>query len=217
MQCALCRDDGGAQKWLPHFVEVDEVERRRQSEFVKSRCTVGHRLHVDCRLRVAVADCGPGIAEEFHSRIFGKFAQADSSDTRQKGGTGLGLSIAKALVERELTHLRRHGHKLPERVEVGTMVEVPSLLYQLRVDRDERRGERPLSQEVLEHVWHAERRAPRVGERRGAEVMSEEALPDEPRDPAEQDAGRDQARGARALRSFGHRWKDGVRSRRNDR
>jgi phosphotransferase system enzyme I (PtsP) len=38
---------------------------------------------------------------------------------------------AKELVERELTHLRRHGHKLPERVEVGTMVEVPSLLYQL--------------------------------------------------------------------------------------
>jgi phosphotransferase system, enzyme I, PtsP len=38
---------------------------------------------------------------------------------------------AKELVERELTYLRRHGHKLPERVEVGTMVEVPSLLYQL--------------------------------------------------------------------------------------
>ena len=38
---------------------------------------------------------------------------------------------AKSLVERELTHLRRHSHKLPERVEVGTMLEVPSLLYQL--------------------------------------------------------------------------------------
>jgi phosphotransferase system enzyme I (PtsP) len=38
---------------------------------------------------------------------------------------------AKALVEIELTHLRRHGHTLPERVEVGAMVEVPSLLYQL--------------------------------------------------------------------------------------
>src|SRR6202011_557042 len=38
---------------------------------------------------------------------------------------------AKELVERELTYLRRHNHKLPERVEVGTMVEVPSLLYQL--------------------------------------------------------------------------------------
>jgi phosphotransferase system, enzyme I, PtsP len=38
---------------------------------------------------------------------------------------------ARALVERELTHLRRHGHKLPDRVHVGAMVEVPSLLYQL--------------------------------------------------------------------------------------
>jgi phosphotransferase system enzyme I (PtsP) len=38
---------------------------------------------------------------------------------------------AKALVERELTHLRRHGHKLPDRAEIGTMVEVPSLLFQL--------------------------------------------------------------------------------------
>jgi phosphotransferase system enzyme I (PtsP) len=38
---------------------------------------------------------------------------------------------AKALVEMELTHLRRHGHTLPERVHVGTMLEVPSLLFQL--------------------------------------------------------------------------------------
>jgi phosphotransferase system enzyme I (PtsP) len=38
---------------------------------------------------------------------------------------------AKAIVERELTHLRRHGHMLPERVEIGTMVEVPALLFQL--------------------------------------------------------------------------------------
>jgi phosphotransferase system enzyme I (PtsP) len=38
---------------------------------------------------------------------------------------------AKAMAERELTHLRRHGYVLPERVEVGAMVEVPSLLFQL--------------------------------------------------------------------------------------
>jgi len=38
---------------------------------------------------------------------------------------------AKALVEVELTHLRRHGHALPERVYIGTMLEVPSLLFQL--------------------------------------------------------------------------------------
>lgn len=52
------------------------------------------------RLRIQVEDQGPGIPEEFRSRIFGKFAQADSSDTRLKGGTGLGLSICKALVEK---------------------------------------------------------------------------------------------------------------------
>jgi phosphotransferase system enzyme I (PtsP) len=38
---------------------------------------------------------------------------------------------AKLVVERELTYLRQHGHTLPERVDVGTMVEVPALLYQL--------------------------------------------------------------------------------------
>lgn len=52
------------------------------------------------RLRVEVADHGPGIPEEFRSRIFGKFAQADSSDIRIKGGSGLGLSISKAIIER---------------------------------------------------------------------------------------------------------------------
>ena len=52
------------------------------------------------RLRVEVSDNGPGIPEEFRQRIFQKFSQADSSDTRQKGGTGLGLAISKVIVER---------------------------------------------------------------------------------------------------------------------
>ncbi len=38
---------------------------------------------------------------------------------------------ARAIVERELTHLRRHNHPMPESVQVGVMVEVPALLYQL--------------------------------------------------------------------------------------
>ncbi len=38
---------------------------------------------------------------------------------------------ARALVERELTHLRRHGHRLPNQVMVGAMLEVPSLLFAL--------------------------------------------------------------------------------------
>lgn len=49
--------------------------------------------------RVSVGDRGPGIPEQFRSRIFNRFAQADSALTRQKGGTGLGLAICKRLVE----------------------------------------------------------------------------------------------------------------------
>lgn len=50
-------------------------------------------------VRISVADQGEGIAPEFHGRIFQKFAQADSTNTRRKGGTGLGLSICKSIVE----------------------------------------------------------------------------------------------------------------------
>lgn len=52
------------------------------------------------RVRIRVEDRGPGIPEAFRARIFQRFAQADSSDTRKLGGTGLGLHIAKELVER---------------------------------------------------------------------------------------------------------------------
>lgn len=55
---------------------------------------------VGMSVRISVTDCGPGIPHGFRTRIFQKFAQADSSDTRQKGGTGLGLSISKAIIER---------------------------------------------------------------------------------------------------------------------
>jgi len=56
--------------------------------------------HTKGLVRVTVSDRGPGIPKEFRARIFQKFAQADSSDTRQKGGTGLGLAITRELVER---------------------------------------------------------------------------------------------------------------------
>lgn len=55
--------------------------------------------------RLSVCDRGPGIPEAFRSRIFSRFAQADSSDTRAKGGTGLGLVISREIAE-------RHGGRL---------------------------------------------------------------------------------------------------------
>ena len=48
---------------------------------------------------ISVGDRGNGIPEDFRNRIFGRFAQADSADTRAKGGTGLGLAICKRLIE----------------------------------------------------------------------------------------------------------------------
>lgn len=50
-------------------------------------------------VRISVHDQGSGVPLEFRERIFGKFAQADSGDVRQKGGTGLGLAISRQLVE----------------------------------------------------------------------------------------------------------------------
>ncbi|MBQ0723873.1 MAG: response regulator [Cycloclasticus sp.] len=60
---------------------------------------------IDNKMRVSVIDQGPGISDEFRSRIFGRFAQADSSDTREKGGTGLGLTISKAIIEQLGGHI----------------------------------------------------------------------------------------------------------------
>jgi signal transduction histidine kinase len=54
---------------------------------------------VGSRARVGVHDRGPGIPENFRSRVFSRFAQAESALTRQKGGTGLGLAICKRLIE----------------------------------------------------------------------------------------------------------------------
>ncbi len=51
-------------------------------------------------VRVSVTDQGSGVPEEFQDRLFEKFAQADTSDSRLTGGTGLGLNISRSIIER---------------------------------------------------------------------------------------------------------------------
>lgn len=50
------------------------------------------------RLHIQVIDNGPGVPDSFRPRIFQKFAQADSSNTRGKRGTGLGLAITREIM-----------------------------------------------------------------------------------------------------------------------
>jgi len=83
LQQVLANFISNAVKFSPPN-EVVEIQVRRAGE----------------RVEIAVVDHGPGVSDEFRARIFQKFAQADSSDSRQRGGTGLGLAISKAFVER---------------------------------------------------------------------------------------------------------------------
>ena len=61
---------------------------------------------------IAVVDRGAGIPAAFRSRMFNRFAQADSSDRRGQQGTGLGLAITHSIVE-------RHGGKISFETEEG--------------------------------------------------------------------------------------------------
>ncbi|MEQ9545499.1 MAG: ATP-binding protein [Marinobacter sp.] len=63
----------------------------------KSQVHVTTRVKHD-QLCIQVIDHGPGVPDSFRPRIFQKFAQADSSDTRGKRGTGLGLAITREIM-----------------------------------------------------------------------------------------------------------------------
>jgi phosphotransferase system enzyme I (PtsP) len=72
---------------------------------------------------------------------------------------------AKELVEKELTHLRRHGHKLPDQVGVGSMVEVPSLLYQLDELLERADFLSVGSNDLVQFLYAVDRGNPRVAHR----------------------------------------------------
>ena len=84
------------------------------------------------RYRVGVRDYGRGIPQAFRERVFQRFAQADSSDTREKGGTGLGLSITRAIVEH---HRGRIDYESEEGVGTEFFFELPVWREVVEADR----------------------------------------------------------------------------------
>ncbi|WP_185816943.1 sensor histidine kinase [Hymenobacter metallilatus] len=51
------------------------------------------------QLEIGVQDCGPGIAPEYHERIFQRFSEVPGIASGHKGGSGLGLSISREFIE----------------------------------------------------------------------------------------------------------------------
>lgn len=100
--CSLeCQDE-------PLWVNVDQdkfhqVMANLLSNAVKFSSSGGNvEVHLgqeENMATISVRDQGVGISPDLQTQIFQKFAQGDSSNTRQLGGTGLGLYITKAIVE----------------------------------------------------------------------------------------------------------------------
>ncbi|WP_313223656.1 CHASE domain-containing protein [Stutzerimonas nitrititolerans] len=88
-------DASRLQQVLGNFLS-NAIKYTPEGGEVSLHCSMPDATHV----RISVTDQGPGIAAEFRARVFEKFAQADASDSRQKGGTGLGLAITKEFIER---------------------------------------------------------------------------------------------------------------------
>lgn len=94
-------EDGSVLVDRDRLIQVMANLLSNAAKFSPRGGTVYVKIHKDAdSLCVRVRDEGPGILPEFRQRIFQRFAQADSSDSRAKGGTGLGLSIAKAIIEK---------------------------------------------------------------------------------------------------------------------
>lgn len=91
-------DAGKLHQILFNFLS-NAVKFTPESGLITLTATVEPRQRENdpARVRISVADTGPGIHPEEQERIFDKFTQLDPSVTKEHGGTGLGLTISRDL------------------------------------------------------------------------------------------------------------------------
>ncbi|MBF0191047.1 MAG: HAMP domain-containing protein [Magnetococcales bacterium] len=92
------------------FPVMPKSLKRCLVNLVDNAVTYGDRARIRAdqlgdRLRISIADHGPGIPETDRERVFEPFIRLESSRNRATGGTGLGLPIARNIV-------RAHGGEL---------------------------------------------------------------------------------------------------------
>jgi len=86
----------GTREGIEHVVQnlIDNAVKYGGSTPVSVRATKGAG-----RVRLVIADAGPGIPKGSEERIFERFFRVDAGRSREQGGTGLGLAIVKSHVE----------------------------------------------------------------------------------------------------------------------
>lgn len=92
----------GGSVWVD--ADPNRVEQVLRNLLENARKYGGDQVSVEAERRddhwlIVVADDGPGVPPEYRERIFGRFEQVPSGNTRLVSGFGLGLSVVRHLVE----------------------------------------------------------------------------------------------------------------------
>ncbi|MDB5102002.1 MAG: multi-sensor hybrid histidine kinase [Cyanobacteria bacterium RYN_339] len=105
--CEAEADEGRLRQVVAHLLD-------NALKFTEPGGRVGVRLMTDNpdQVSIEVWDSGIGIPETARHRLFERFFQVDSSNTRLYGGTGIGLALVKEFVE-------RHGGRVSVDSQVG--------------------------------------------------------------------------------------------------
>jgi len=79
-------------------VSINKCHSELVSESESNKKMLKQVQHDNC-VEIIVRDTGIGISEEELTKLFDRFYQVDSSQTREHEGTGIGLALTKELVE----------------------------------------------------------------------------------------------------------------------